>query len=364
MAELLVITTLIIISASLTSCYFTEKVRVKPPIAPNEWPCPLAEELTPCICTADQNYNLFMDCSNATTIDELADALNNATFPFYIFLEMTIDQENIANKLNTIKHYAFGALTFERINIHNTDIFSIDENVFSLSYETLKYLDLSKNALADFPFETISNYHILDSLIVSDNKFVDLPQITSSTLKTLKVDGNANLRFQDFVFRDAPALHTISMSSINLQSLPTDIFSTLANIEVINLSGNDLVELEVDSFNPPGNPILSLTLSNNMINFVRPNATNGLNSACSFYFGGNDVIDLEQETWQSVFDQAYEGSLDFTGNPLRCGCDIAWIMLDPTDKYRPLITETTNCQSGEQLISLDKNFFTMHCPQN
>ncbi|KAK7083789.1 hypothetical protein SK128_003834 [Halocaridina rubra] len=338
--------------------------RSRPPNAPREWPCPEATEISPCECYADELYNLLMDCSAVENDSQLADAFQ-AIFPFNDFYELKIDQTDNANSaLAAISRYTFGEIYFERILIKNTKVNLIDEEALTLSYLTLELLDISNNMLAAYPFEALSNYQVLETFIIDGNLFVDLPPINSQSLRILSANRIDNLTFGESVFSMAPNLESISMNHINLQGvMPQTLFSSLQGIKNIDLSSNAVTELDVDSINPTDMTITSLDLSSNAITYVRANAINGLNSTCTLNFANNELIDLSEEEWRPVFDQVSGGSrnIDLSNNPLRCGCEIAWIILDENQSYLPLITENTNCNGGEQLISLDPIFFETQC---
>lgn len=49
----------------------------------------------------------------------------------------------------------------------------------------------------------------------------------------------------------------------------------------------------------------------------------------------------------------------FTENPLLCGCEIAWIVLN--EDYRNLFTDTSKCVNGEMVIFLDPLMYATLC---
>ncbi|XP_071532319.1 oplophorus-luciferin 2-monooxygenase non-catalytic subunit-like [Panulirus ornatus] len=332
------------------------------PILPYEWPCPDAVSIQPCSCTADEYKNMRIDCSQVRNNNELARVFN-VTFPFEHFLELKIDHDpsDQNNDLSALNPGVFHALTFERVIIKGTRLTVVEENAFSKSHDTLKYMNLANNRLEKFPFETIVSYTRLDSLVLDDNNLKVLPVLESESLQVLSVSGNTGLIFEDIVFFSALSLTRINMARIGLRILSPDIFSKLNYSMIINLEQNNLHELDVFAFNPPTKSLLQVLLNQNKISKVRHDFITGLAEGADLNMANNEITDMPEEIWKPIFDQVPSGFIDLSGNPLSCGCDMAWIYLEPTGKYRTVFTDTTTCYDGTQVTFLDEHFFQIQC---
>ncbi|XP_071532321.1 oplophorus-luciferin 2-monooxygenase non-catalytic subunit-like [Panulirus ornatus] len=329
-----------------------------------EWPCPMASDIQPCVCFTDMYMRPHLDCTGVETDEQLQNALE-ATFPISNFLEFKIDRDpdHCCSGLTTLKPDIFGGLTFEAIIIRGTYLTSVHDQTFAQSHSTLKHLDLANNELQDFPFVTIPLYRELQSFSIENNNFLNLPRIQSTSLEVLRLSGNRNLAFDESVSLVVPSLREIYLSRINLQTLVPGIFSELENLTVIDLGENELEEVDNFAIATKGQSLASVNLNYNRIVRVRHDAVHGLISQATVTMTNNNVEELPEESWKHIFDQLVpSGSIDLAGNPLTCGCDIAWIVLEADDLYRPLITHTTKCVSGEILIFLNPSFFCLYCP--
>ena len=52
------------------------------------------------------------------------------------------------------------------------------------------------------------------------------------------------------------------------------------------------------------------------------------------------------------------GKLFLDGNPLGCGCDVAWAVTDPAVMS---IISDARCANGTRLTNLDPNYFVQNC---
>nr|XP_027214382.1 oplophorus-luciferin 2-monooxygenase non-catalytic subunit-like [Penaeus vannamei] len=347
------------------SCKFTSRVRVPDPDKPmtRDWPCPSAVDIDPCVCESDEYFNLLIDCSEVIDEMELFRVFE-ASFPFYDIMELTIIQDPLDpyHNIRVLQERVFGRITFERIRITGTKIAEVHEEALVKSHDYLTYLNLANNQLKSFPFETLVSYSKLDTLLIDNNNFTYLYSIESASLHTLSVSGNHNLLFDLDVFTKAPALTAIYMANIDLDELPPNLFDTLQNIKTISLEDNYLKALPENAFLPVGDTITQLILNGNLINDIYHDAIKGMSGHGFLSMVRNKMEYLESTVWLPIFEQAINGSINLAGNPLVCGCDIAWLMLAADDRYLSVLTETTTCNEGTVVHSLDKQYFVEHCP--
>ncbi|KAG0727096.1 Oplophorus-luciferin 2-monooxygenase non-catalytic subunit [Chionoecetes opilio] len=136
----------------------------------------------------------------------------------------------------------------------------------------------------------------------------------------------------------------------------------LGQLHELDLSNNDLKELEEAAIVTAKPSLTYLDVSRNEISSISHDSIVGLATQSYSGDGENKITQFTQKSWQHIFDQLQQpyGIINLAENPLVCGCDMAWIVLNKT--YLALFTDTTTCASGERVIFLDPNIFTLMCP--
>ncbi|KAK3894592.1 hypothetical protein Pcinc_001640 [Petrolisthes cinctipes] len=333
---------------------------------PLKWPCPLEYNIDPCVCMADEFFNLTMNCSLVQSTADL-ERIFQELFPFIHFLELIIDHDptDITNQLEEIRAHTFNEVTFERIIIRGTQLSLVADEAFANSHEYLRYLDLSNNQLSAYPFESLPEYEVLQTFIIDDNHILELPSLDSASLEVFSGSGNNNMQVIALdQFSLAPNLREIHLSRIGMTSLNTGMFQTLSKLEVIDLSDNHLNDLELFAIMVPEQTLATVNLNYNYINYIRHEAIVGLNPSAHLLMSHNNVTELKQDQWEHIFHQISEGKLNLAENPLTCGCDMDWIMLDDDNSFLPIITDTTTCYGGQLVIFLEIDNFCSQCQGN
>lgn len=260
---------------AVVAVVFARKPRENP-ITPG-WPCPIDTEISPCVCSQDEFYNLYMDCSLAKS-DEQLEMIFTSIFPFRDFYELRIihDQSDVDNVIDEINANTFADLSFERIIITGTRLTEIIDEAFSDSHATLRYIDLSNNYLHTFPFESMPLYMQLDTFIINDNQFPELYNIESSSLRVFSANRNPGLLMNsDNHFTGVSNLRELYLSEIGLRELTTGLFSNMTQLEVVDFSRNYLETLEAGSIAVSAKTIKRVNFDLNDISFVRHDALVG-----------------------------------------------------------------------------------------
>ncbi|XP_063585362.1 oplophorus-luciferin 2-monooxygenase non-catalytic subunit-like [Penaeus indicus] len=287
----------------------------------------------------------------------------SALFPFDDFQSFTIIQDRAGiNNIRNLASGVFGDITFEFVNIKGTKIQTISENVFLKSHDRLKRLELSGNLISDFPFETLASFLKLETFTIDDNLIDVLPNLESDSLKFFSINDNANMNFEIDVFTRVPTLQSISMKNISLLSLSPGVFSSQNNLITLRLDDNLLTELKENAIAPLNPRLEELSFAGNDITEVTHDAIHGMVDNSNLSFANNSIQTLPVDIWRGIFSQvAPNGIIDLSGNPLECGCDIKWLMVDFKDDYLHLLSRETACNSGEFISDLNPDYFNKFC---
>ncbi|XP_050688320.1 oplophorus-luciferin 2-monooxygenase non-catalytic subunit-like [Eriocheir sinensis] len=325
-----------------------------------EGSCPEPSDILPCTCN-NGSLGLVMDCSGVKDEPELAQvfAIDLPSTNFYELL-ISHDPVNPDYQLQSLKATTLGEATFERVAISGTQIVTIAGYALDKSKSTLKVLSLDGNRINSFPFEALPRYTKLTRLLLANNNLEILPQIISETLESLDVQGNTMV-VESKAFERSPSLLSIDLSRTGQQSLQPGLFTPLANLQELDLSDNEITELEEAAIVTAASSMLFLDLSRNDITFVRHDSIVGLSPGGFLLMNNNGITELTKESWQRIFEQLQpDGYISLAENPLVCGCEMKWLVQNET--YLNLLTDTTKCATGEMIIFLDPNMFDVLCP--
>jgi hypothetical protein len=331
------------------------------------WPCPTADAIAPCVCTWDEEYNLFLDCSAVKTVNELSNAFQ-AQFPFKNFSGLTIEQSGCTDcALTELPAEVIGSVvTFKDITIMGTQLVSIQENVFSASRDTLTTLRLSSNELQSFPDETLGSYNVLSHIYLNNNNFDSehpLHRFSSETLTIINLSSNDLTVPPDFI-TSCPAIKQVRLRNMKETEVPTfseipiSMFTGLQHIELIDFGANLFTEIQTDTIVAEAATLKTVDFSQNNISIVHPSFVTGFSaeSSVNLNMSRNSLLRLDQAVWEGILNEiSQESSVDISGNPLLCGCDVAWLVSNPLMSY---FTNTTTCDDGTPIQELAEDAFT------
>ena len=156
------------------------------PTVPNSgqekaFPCPEDPDISPCLCSVDEENHLYIDCSNVTSNEELRNVFTSH-FPFTDFYQFSISDNT---DVTALEHHVFGNVTFERIEIRGTNISLVSEYALQSSQDKLNYIVINDGKLTpdSFPFSSLDQYTQLDYLALNFQETMDwLPPLNSLNL--------------------------------------------------------------------------------------------------------------------------------------------------------------------------------------
>ncbi|XP_064089634.1 oplophorus-luciferin 2-monooxygenase non-catalytic subunit-like [Macrobrachium nipponense] len=319
----------------------------KDPSLPTAIPCPNPQDIQPCACYAISNTTMDINCSNVTSEDQLR-VIFNRRFPFINFRALTI-QGNIY--LNALRGGDLGKCTFQNIDIRDSALIEIDDSVLQDSANTLATLVLINNNLVSIP--DISQFTHLWSLDFSYNALIEFPQLYSTTLTRLVLQGYTWDMVPVDGFKHLPALDTIRITFCSIVKLQPETF-TNNNFGYINLESNSIDYIPTDAFHMIGTNN-TLRLNNNRITSIPPGAFSGITGTLQLSY--NFLKDLPEDIWRPLLENNV--MLYIAGNPFNCGCEIAWLILNQTLLGR--IHDQATCYDGQAFVDLNPIWYETMC---
>ncbi|CAL4099594.1 unnamed protein product [Meganyctiphanes norvegica] len=326
--SLLIIVTILngFIHATMTQTIQTG--RFDESIAPKESGCPNAEDIMPCECyTYPSQVELRLRCDNVTSEDELKHVFE-AYFPNKNFKSFSM---NVNEYIKTLEAGIFNDVTFEDIIISYSRLEVIATDAFNSSYNTIKTMNFLFSDLLHLPFVNFHDLKKLQSFQIVRNSLSFIHAETFYGLDALEMivirQTTANITG---TFQNIPNLINLELRDNNLTSVPTHFCKTgSTNIKKVDLAFNRISEVADDAFD----------------------AVAGMSIDIHF----NLLTELPESTWRPLLEAGV--TVNAFGNPLLCGCDIAW-MFDSAHLVNHM-SYGTECDDGNGTLihNVDPSIF-------
>ncbi|GBP13106.1 Leucine-rich repeat-containing G-protein coupled receptor 4 [Eumeta japonica] len=128
----------------------------------------------------------------------------------------------------------------ETLDISANKITRIDLSAFA-DMHALVFIDLSRNRLRDLPHNIFSQNENLDTVILSHNNFSSVPEFESKSLRTLDLNNCQITTLRSDAFSGKTTLLDIDLSTNGIDYIPDDIASN--TLQTLNLAYNDINSL-------------------------------------------------------------------------------------------------------------------------
>ncbi|XP_064089632.1 oplophorus-luciferin 2-monooxygenase non-catalytic subunit-like isoform X2 [Macrobrachium nipponense] len=319
-----------------------------PKTMPRIIPCPEAGDIWPCECYPIDNTTMDINCSNVTSEGQLRYVFSRE-FPFQNFRNFII-RGNF--HVNALREGDLGPCSFVSIDIRDSALIIIDNLALERSYNTLEALVLINNNIRYIP--DISPFSRLNRLDFQYNALTEFPFLNSSTLQTLILRGFPFEVIPPTATLYLPALAYADFAYCHLTEISPGTFTQNAQLSYLELGSNRLTSIPRDTFRLNGTNN-TLLLQYNQINDVHPDAFSGITGKLTM--NSNRLQELQEEIWRPLLDANV--MLYIAGNSFTCGCDIAWIILNPTLLYR--VHDEATCFTGQKFVELDPAWYINMC---
>ncbi|KAK3867759.1 hypothetical protein Pcinc_026804 [Petrolisthes cinctipes] len=315
-----------------------------------ELPCPSAVDIYPCVCIIIGGSSIDMDCSAVTSNSDLA-RIFSTVFPFPDFESLIINNNHY---LITLREGDLGQVTFKRVIITSSSLEIVETNTFLSSHGTLTDLEIVTTNLLSFPFSEIPLFTQLTTLNLQNNQLTGFPVLASMSLQYLYLDINPLGWIAPTSLGNLPSLIGVYLSFTKITQIFAGTFTGLPMLTEISLSYNELHEIETGVINLQ-TLYNSVHLDGNSISSIAEGALVGVRG--TLYVNDNQLTELAE----GVFRPLVQEGLDFyaRNNPLTCGCDIAWLVVNPT--YKSHLKDDATCSDGERVTDLNPSLYLDLC---
>lgn len=323
-----------------------------PRISSNNLPCPDPGVVEPCVCIVVSETIMDMNCSDVANEDDLKRVFSQS-LPFNNFRRLIIEHNG---NIKAIRAGDLGEATFTEFLIaYNKNMSIVYDKALIKSASTATRMDMYSNSLTSFPFDEIPLYTSLTRLNLAFNDFKELPKIESETLTYLGMYYQELNIIPVHGLQHTPKLNYVDFRHTNLADVIPDTYTGLPLLRYVYLDGNQFTELKANSFELHGT-LNILRLPQNLIADVAVGFASGLNNLIDL--NHNQLTELKEEVFRPVFENVTD--FHVIGNPLLCGCDIAWLILNQDFMWK--LDGEEMCADGERLVDLDPAIFEQ-CPQ-
>nr|XP_027207967.1 oplophorus-luciferin 2-monooxygenase non-catalytic subunit-like [Penaeus vannamei] len=149
-----------------------------------------------------------------------------------------------------------------------------------------------------------------------------------------------------------PNLKTFGASECDIPEIYPGVFDHQVSLRNVYLQENRLTTIPSGAFRTTGNTIFHIVLDDNLIVEVAEGAFPDMKEHTSIYLYNNRIRLLDEAVWRPLLEN--DVTVWLSGNPLTCGCDAAWAVLNSS-----LLQQLPNahCESGVDLAELDPGIF-------
>ncbi|CAL4094512.1 unnamed protein product [Meganyctiphanes norvegica] len=313
-----------------------------------EQACPDADDIYPCECIFnDWKNTMNLNCTMVEGEDELAQVFSS--LPSLNFDSLVMSENR---NVKILKAGVFGSVTFKELSFTWGVLEEVEAGALDGSMKTATSMEFDANHISIFPFETIEGFTNLTYLSLVRNDIAVFPIISSQSLTALIMVWNPLGNFPADAFENLPSLSFIELGYTDVVSIEPGAFSNLGELNEIELDFNLLSHLPTGAFTTSSSQLTSISLGHNQIWDVQPGAFEAVNGM-RISLTKNYLTVLTEEVWRPLVEANV--SLALFGNPLKCGCDLAWLVLEP--ELMNQVDEISQCADGVYLHDLDPGLF-------
>ncbi|XP_076344378.1 lumican-like [Tachypleus tridentatus] len=262
-------------------------------------PCPPPEEIFPCTCEPGSTGYPVIRCNKLKNITQLG-------------------------WLSTISK----GQAVEKLIISNSSLLGpIPGDIFkgiTLSALLLERTNVSKIGSAEVPAFQGQQGSIVDILIFAVGQVVNVTFANMQKLEYFSMSGCAISNLGPHWFLEGlENMKDLSLYDNGIESIGNQAFSKLTGLEFLDLSYNQIRDVQRRILPWPASHLYFIELSDNKIQHLPNDFFIEMPNLREVYLAGNEITTLPEATWSKVWKKLVAVWLE--GNPLICDNRIAWI---------------------------------------
>lgn len=309
--------------------------------------CPAPKEIMPCACYFMEGSSV-MDCSKARFEDDLLEVFSrDLSVTSYGTLRI-----NLNYGIKVIREGDLGTSTFRKLRIDLSRIVAIEDGALMGSRDTLTDISITESNLTYVP--DLSYLNQLKRVEITGNNIVEFPHLESKSLIHLDLSVNNITDLPADALKGLPALESFEFVGTLIKEVQPGTFTTNDHLSSVILADNYLTTLPDNAVKLRG-PETSLSLDNNKITHISYEAVSSVTGLLGLE--NNLMIELPEEVFRPLLERNVNVYAE--GNPLGCGCDIAWLVTNKTLLHR--LADFPRCADGKPLVELDSRFYEIMC---
>ncbi|XP_069683580.1 uncharacterized protein [Periplaneta americana] len=257
-------------------------------------------------------YGMYCRAANLTEVPQ-----TNKWFVKLLFLDRN-DLAHLRRDIFISKHIT----DLEWLSLRSCSLRYIEEGSFRGLQNTIKYLDLSENAISEIGSEMFRNLTRLEVLLLSGNKIIRLNfGIFDDLISLRKLDLSNNLisYINSDVFSRSSSLVSLWLNSNKFSYIDPNTFTYFVGLRHLYLGDNINFQFPENSplFTLPNLEELSLMKCN--ISYISSSWFQNLGKIKFLYLYGNNLKGIDVKVLTNLSSLQY---LDLDDNPLHCDCDL------------------------------------------
>ncbi|XP_023333941.1 SLIT and NTRK-like protein 4 [Eurytemora carolleeae] len=342
-------------------------------------PYPPASSILPCDCLADpRTFEIYLTCywdmgeneeENLIKFQQVFDEFDS--YDKIYVLEMTCDQcwnfgfDGVLNE-NTTGRFEITYFTLEHFeSTQNISTQQFTSTAFKSSRDSLQYLYFDpynfitpdQNILTGLKNLTQLKLHGLNA------QSSNLPSFSSlENLRFLSLSDGSLQTINSDTFKGLEYLTSLFIDNSQVNSIESGTFLNLTSLTHLSITFNCVEIIKKGTF---GNlPSLSiLNIGDNKIKEIQGNLDE-ISANTKVLLHNNYIRQLNESTWRGLTEKILytplaQGVIDLENNPLDCGCDVKWIIVE---LQAAEVFSNARCYNGQDLVEVDPGVLEFFCP--